>query len=244
MASARTSRRQSSGSKKSASASNRSRSTCWKVNSFRSDRDGRSVDIPVRFKRARKRTGMPALQPLAWKTSSLFLRQFADGVFHFGKMDVRVWIIRYVLDGSVGADEETDAAGHVFSGLPPGTVGIRDSAVRVHEQGEVEIVLRDETLVALGGIKAHANDLDVVFLQVAHSITQSAGLLGATLGVILGIKIEQHRLFPDFIGEFPGFAVLVLALDERGFVAHGWNFVALSQAEDVAREQHRCRQRK
>jgi len=73
--------------------------------------------------------------------------------------------------------------------------------------------------MAPGGVHAHAHHLDVVLFQVAHAVAEAAGLLGAAGGVVLGIKIEQHDLPADEVGQFPHVAALVLALHERRGIA-------------------------
>lgn len=118
-------------------------------------------------------------------------------------------------DLAVEADEEARAARHVLAGLATHPEGVGDLAVRVGEQREVQAVPGDELLVALGGIKAHADHLDLLLLQVAHAVAQTARLLGAAGRLVLGIEVEQHDLLANVVGELPCLAVLILAFDAR-----------------------------
>jgi hypothetical protein len=105
-------------------------------------------------------------------------------------MDVGIARVGDVDDFSIWADEKAHALVHAFA-LNPHTVKIRDFSVRVGEQREIQIVFGDELLVAVGGIKADADDLHVVLLQIAHAVTEAARFLRAAAGEIFRIKIEQ-----------------------------------------------------
>jgi hypothetical protein len=72
--------------------------------------------------------------------------------------------------------------------------------------------------MACSRVETDADDLHLVLGEVAHAVTQSACFLRAAWGVVLRIKIEQHHLFADFVGEFPRLAVLVFPFDQRGRV--------------------------
>ena len=85
-------------------------------------------------------------------------------------------------------------------------------------------MFRDEFLVAISGIEAHTDDLNVVLLEGLHPIAEAACFLGATRRLILGIEVKQHDLLADRVGELPGFSILVFAFDQWGFIAGFWSF--------------------
>jgi len=121
-------------------------------------------------------------------------------------------------DFSVEADEKAHALGHVFSGHPH-AVNVRDLAIGIGEQGEVQFVFGDELQMAVGGIKTDADDLDVVRGEILKAVAEAARFLGAAAGEILRIKIQQHDFLADEVRQFKILAVLIRAGDERRGVA-------------------------
>ena len=146
------------------------------------------------------------------------LLQINNRRFHFRKVNVGIAGVRNVDDFSIEADEKADALGHV---LPShmNAVSVRDLAIGVGEQGEVQFVFRDELQMAVGGIKTDADNLNVVRGEIFKAVTETACFLRAAAGEILWIKIQQHDFLADEIGELEILAILVRAADERGGVA-------------------------
>ena len=64
--------------------------------------------------------------------------------------------------------------------------------VFVHEQREGEIELVPELLMRFGRVSRHSEDLDFLTLEAIPQVTESAGLGGATGGVVAGIEVEQE----------------------------------------------------
>jgi hypothetical protein len=153
-------------------------------------------------------------------TASLF--QTRNRRLHFRKVNVGIARVGNVDDFSVEADEKAHALGHVFSGHPH-AVNVRDLAIGIGEQGEVQFVFGDELQMAVGGIKTDADNLDVVRGEILKAVAETARFLRAAAGEILRIKIQQHDFFADEVGEFEILAVLVRAGDERRGVASFWN---------------------
>ena len=121
------------------------------------------------------------------------------GIARVGDMD----------DFAVQSDEETDAVRY-FHVVHPHAVKVHNFSIGVGEQREIQLVFGDELLVAFGGIKTHANNLDVVLLQFTRAVAKTARFLGAAGRKILRVKIQQHDLFADQAGQCHRFAVLVL----------------------------------
>src|SRR5437016_414340 len=111
-----------------------------------------------------------------------------------------------MLDRSVLIDEKTDPASHV-SLRHFRAVSLGDFAVGISEQREVQVVFANEALMTVRIVEADADHLDIIFLEVAHGVTEAASFGGASRRLIFGIKIEQDRMFADLVGEFPRFAI-------------------------------------
>src|SRR5258708_31763475 len=96
---------------------------------------------------------------LAPPIGKLTLLQPSNRILHFVEMDFGIARVGDVDNFSVEADEKADAFGH-FLAIHANTVNVRDPAIRVREQSEIQIILRNELFVAVGGIEADADDFD------------------------------------------------------------------------------------
>src|SRR6185436_10936447 len=96
--------------------------------------------------------------------------------------------------------------------------------------------------MAVGGIEAHANNLDVVLLELVHAVAETASFFSAARRVIFGIEIEQNNFFADLISELPIFAILILAFDQGGLIADFWSFSGLRGKGEGGKDE-RCQQR-
>src|ERR1041385_1224514 len=83
--------------------------------------------------------------------------------------------------------------------------------------------------MTLRRVEAHANYLNIVFLEISNAIAKPACFFRATGRIIFRIEIEQHNFFADVIGKFPGLAILVLSLNERRFVSNFRSFGSSSR---------------
>ena len=111
-------------------------------------------------------------------------------------MDVGIDLLPNLNDLAVGRDEEGVAGGelHVTVGHDGNTVEVDDFMVGVGEHLEVEGVLGAPFFVARDGVEADAeNDgiESVVLIEVALEVVS---LDGASLGLILGIEVENDPL--------------------------------------------------
>lgn len=144
--------------------------------------------------------------------------QFFGGGFHFRQVCVGIGRIGHMGDFAIEADEETDAAGH-GSSRHADTVGIGNLAIGVSEERKVEVIFADEVQMAFAGVKADANNLHILLLKRVDVVAETAGFFSATRRFVFGIEIEQDNFFADVVGEFPVFAVLILALDQWSGIA-------------------------
>src|ERR1700722_16413866 len=87
------------------------------------------------------------------------LRQILDGVLHLREVDFGFGIVRDVGDLAVLVDEEAYTMGHVFA-EDAHSIFIGNLAVGVGNEREVKALVGDEFLVARGGIKTDADDMD------------------------------------------------------------------------------------
>ena len=110
---------------------------------------------------------------------------------HLAQVRVGARGVGHVRDLAIQADQEAHAPGHVaVRHLHP--VGVRDLAIGIGQQGEVQLVFGNELLVARRRIEAHADHFYLVLLQVRHPVPEAAGFLRASGGVVFGVEIEQH----------------------------------------------------
>mgnify|MGYP006899816721 CR=1 FL=1 len=78
---------------------------------------------------------------------------------------------------------------------------------RVAEQGEWNVVFRDELLVRGFAVRRNTQNDDVFFLEFTHQVTESLGFLGSPGCVVLGVK-KQDDIFA--LEVFQGHLVAVL----------------------------------
>jgi hypothetical protein len=86
-----------------------------------------------------------------------------------------------------------------------------------------------------------SNHVNAIFFQIAHLIAQATCLFRATGCVILWVKIKQHNFFALRFGKFPVFAILILAFNERSFLADLWHSGLGRADEKETRYANDCR---
>src|ERR1700689_4613102 len=91
------------------------------------------------------------------------------------------WIdlIVHALDRALLIDEETDAVGISRVGSRACAVCGGDRVIGVAKQREAELVAAGEGGVVFGRIETHADDADVVFVEVRLMVPKSAAFEGA-----------------------------------------------------------------
>ena len=90
----------------------------------------------------------------------------------------------------------------------PHPKGVLKAVVFVHKKVKREVKLVYEFFVGSGMVDAHAEDGDVVGLEFSHSVSETACLVGAARGVVLGIEIQGDP-FATIVLEGVGLIVLV-----------------------------------
>jgi hypothetical protein len=70
-------------------------------------------------------------------------------------------------------------------------IGTHDRPVGIREQGERQPVLGREPRVGSGIVRRHAEHDGVEVAKVVPGIAETAGLLGAARGVVLGIEVQN-----------------------------------------------------
>ena len=97
---------------------------------------------------------------------------------------------------AIGAQDERGAKhAHVFSAvhgfLSPRTHELRQLFLRVGNQGEGQIVLFDELLVARGAVGTDTYNFVAGFLELFVIVAQAASLCRAAARVVLGIELQH-----------------------------------------------------
>jgi len=110
-------------------------------------------------------------------------------------------------------------------------VSVSNFPVRISQERKIQIILGNELLMALWRVKTHADNFDVILLEIRDAIAKTARFFRTTRRIVLRIEIEQHDLLADFIRQFPGLSVLVFTLDEWRFVADFRRLSRHSEAE-------------
>ena len=128
----------------------------------------------------------------------------------FGGVAVGFYVGPDFFDFAVFADQEGDAVdAHVFSAhegfFAPDVVGVDDFLLVVDEEREWEVEFFGEFFVAFGGVGTDAEDDGAFFLKFIVPIAEAARFLGATGGVVPGIKIKDD-VFAAEIGKSNGVA--------------------------------------
>ena len=77
--------------------------------------------------------------------------------FHLAQVRVGAGRVSHMHDLAVQADQEVDAPSDVPA-RHPHPVGVRDLAIGIRQQGEVQIVFGNELQMAVSRIEAHADD--------------------------------------------------------------------------------------
>lgn len=120
--------------------------------------------------------------------------QRSDRFLHFAQVSIGRGIVRDVPNDPILVDKKTDPPGHVLAGHSH-TIGIGNSAFRIDQEREIQLVLAGELLMAFGLVEANSNDLHIAFLEIAHLITQSTRFLRTTWRIVFRVEIEKDRLF-------------------------------------------------
>jgi hypothetical protein len=126
-----------------------------------------------------------------------------------GAVNVGIDLLPDLDDLAFGGDEEGVAGGelHLATGHDGDAVGIDDFVVGVGEHLEVEGVLGAPGFVALDGIEADAEDDGVEGVVLIEVTLEVVGLDGATLGLVLGVEVEDDPLAFE-VGEADGLVFL------------------------------------
>ncbi len=125
---------------------------------------------------------------------------------------------------AVGGDDEGGAFGAevgfaVHGFFDPDAVGFGDGVVFVDDEGEGEVELFDEFLVAGGGVDADAEDFGFGG-DGGPVIAEGAGLFGAAWGVVFGVEVEDDGVaFEAF--EIEDRAEFEVGADDWGFEGGG-----------------------
>src|SRR5262249_36788242 len=131
-----------------------------------------------------------------------------------------------LLDLAVRGDDNTDALG-ALRRIDICAVGRPDRAVRVADQGEVEVELLGELLVVRGSVERHAQDHCVLPIVVTLQVAEPATLSGSARRVGLG-KEPEHDVLALEVGELHRVAVVVAPDEVRRLVPriqHGPSFL-------------------
>ena len=109
--------------------------------------------------------------------------ELLDCLFHLAQVRVGARPVGHVRELAVQADQEAHASRHVLV-RHLHSVGVRDLAIGIRQQGEIQVELGDELLMARRRIEAHADDLDLILFQARHPVAKTAGFLRASGGVV------------------------------------------------------------
>jgi len=126
-----------------------------------------------------------------------------------GAVDVGIDLLPDLDDLAGGRDEEGVAGGklHVSMGHERDTVGVDNLMVGVGEELEAEGVFRAPRFVAFNGVEAYAEDDCVEGVVLGHVALEVVGFDGATLGLVLGVEVEDDPL-AFVVGEADGLVFL------------------------------------
>src|SRR5271156_7074949 len=121
------------------------------------------------------------------------IRSHAENVGQYARRMV-AWIdlIVHAFDQAVLVDEETHAVGISRVGSRACAVCDRDRVIGVAKQWEAELMAAGESGVVFGRIEAHADDADVVFVEVRLMVAKSASFERAARRVSFDEEPDQH----------------------------------------------------
>src|SRR5262245_35222608 len=177
----------------------------------------RACSSPVCCARA-SRSRASASSMARWARGSLIpRRRGSQGLQHLRWPGAGVDASVPCLDLAILVDDHAHAL-RALGGIRVGAVGGADRAVRVADQGEVEVELLGELLVLRRGVEGHAQDHRVLLVVVGLEVAEPATLGGSAGGVGLGIEPEHDRLALE-VGELDRIAVRIAAGEVRRLVA-------------------------
>jgi hypothetical protein len=124
-------------------------------------------------------------------------------------------------DLTVAADDERPSRGEQAAAKLSRrhAKGLGDLALRVGQQREVQIMRLLKLLVALDRIAAHADDFNVLVLELLLSVAIAARLLGAARRHVLGIEIDDQNLLAEVVLRLPRLPFIGLSRECGGLVA-------------------------
>ncbi len=100
----------------------------------------------------------------------------------------RVHLIVNARDASLLIDKEADPVGPLCVRIGACAVSDRHFAVGVAEQRKFEIILAGERRVGFDAVEARAENLDIVFVEIALLVAEPAAFDGSARGVGHGIE--------------------------------------------------------
>lgn len=153
----------------------------------------------------------------------------------FCKVSIGARGIGHMHDLSLFIYEKTDSPGHILA-RHAHAIRIGNVSVTIRNQREIQMVFRNELLVALGIIETDADDFDPILLQILDAVSKSAGFLCAARSIVFGIEVKEHRALPCRIREFPFLAVLILSRNQRRLVSGLERFRVLGQGTRLQTE--------
>jgi hypothetical protein len=141
-----------------------------------------------------------------------------------------------------GGDEEGLAGGELHDAvvLDGDAVGIDDFVVRIGEELEGEALLGAEALVAVRGVEGDAENDGVGGLELIKIGLEVVGFAGASLGLVLGVEVEDDPLALVFV-EGDGGVVLRGKGEVGGACADGQVFgVGQDGGDEEGRGEEEC----
>ena len=69
------------------------------------------------------------------------------------------------------------------------------------------------------GVAADPDDFDALLDELVHGVAEALGLVGAAGREVAGVEVDHEVLLADVVGRFPGFPLVVEALEGRRDVA-------------------------
>ena len=131
--------------------------------------------------------------------SIIRFRQLLHFLQHLVDMARHLHLAPDVPDHALAVDQEGRALdAHVFPAihalLDPDAVILRHLAGLVRAEGEVELVLLLELVVAFHAVARDADHGRVDLAELRQAVAEAAGLRGAARGIVLGIEIEHNVL--------------------------------------------------
>src|SRR5262249_9808086 len=116
-------------------------------------------------------------------------------------------------------------------------------ALRVGQEGELQVVGLLELAVRLGGVGADAHHLHALGLDLLEVVAEAASLGGAAAGEVRRVEVKHDDLLADVLARLPGLALVIDALERRGLVADLRPLAPLRGRQPAAAYQGQGRQR-